>query len=257
MRLVCRPWLLYAMRRYIYNDSKAAKVANLGLMTEYLSSEAVPHLLQKPINAEKLDAEIVLRLFPTSYAYLPRIHGITRYKHSMSLLTMVARRLVLHEGSGLHVTGVETITGVSKGQQRYNTISGNDKIVVHWESCEGVAENEDQFESKFENPFSQANMVKFGPSTTGKTTHVTTHSPDQELLNCIVSPDQKSAREFSGYPLTLLGELKRQMDYPRIIHGLFIFELNKNNTKILVHTIDNVEFYGRRKKQEAGASLAC
>ncbi|CEP64919.1 Mco32p LALA0_S15e00364g [Lachancea lanzarotensis] len=265
MRFIMRHWRVSHARRFLYNNSQAAKVANLGLMTEYLSSEAVPHLLHKPIKLEKLDPNITLRLFPTTHAYLPRIQGITRYKHTMPLLTLVARSLVLHECSGLHVTGVETITGVSK-EQRYNTITGNDKIVIHWQTCEDDRDREvDQTNSTSakKHSFTQADLDEVGRKS-DSSFNVTTHesinantSPDQELLHYILSPDQKSSREFSGRPLTLLDELKKKLGSPRTLHGLFIFELNSDNTKILVHTIDNVEIFGRHEKQEAGASLAC
>ncbi|SCU79023.1 LAME_0A06876g1_1 [Lachancea meyersii CBS 8951] len=256
MRLIARQCRAFRMQRFLYNDSQAAKVANLGDMTEYLSSEAIPHLLNKPMCSERLDPQISLRLFPTNYAYLPRVHGLASYRNAMSLLTSIVRSFVLHQNCSLHVTGVETISGISKGQ-RYNMITGNDKIVIHWRSCRSEGENLDS-ETGF---FPQAKLkdldsVKSSSGSTTETTDTTTASSDRELLNHLLNSSHKALRGLNPHPATILSELTSQLRYPRIIHGLFIFELNHDNTKVLVHTIDNVEISGKRKKQETGA-LAC
>lgn len=49
----------------------------------------------------------------------------------------------------------------------------------------------------------------------------------------------------SKLPGTIMGLTKEPKKLERVISGLFIFELNEDNSKILVHTIENMEIIER------------
>ncbi|SCU90758.1 LANO_0D09846g1_1 [Lachancea nothofagi CBS 11611] len=239
------------IQRLLYNDSQATKVANLGAMTEYLSSEAVPHMLSRTIKTEKLDPQIKLRLLPTQHPYLPSIQGPTKYKHSITAIGLIIRSFVLHGNAILHVTGVETITGVSKSQ-RYNTITGNDKIVIHWHSCDA----DGYYHANSGNSTSQANLLFSNAKDNINLKRETDSLPYGDLLQYIMNPSLGLSRDTINEQTKSLDDYRQQEGNSRSIHGYFIFELNCDNTKILVHTIDNVEMLDKPKKQETGA-LAC
>lgn len=75
-------------------------------------------------------------------------------------------------------------------------------------------------------------------------------SNDKLLIRWQTSPDILT-------PLQQLGNYTRVQDgnftenkNDRMIKGNFILEFNSDNTKILVHTIENIEFYHVKKKKE-------
>ncbi|SCU83390.1 LADA_0C11122g1_1 [Lachancea dasiensis] len=237
----------HSIRRCLYNDSQATKAANLGAMTEYLSSEAVPYMLNTTLKPEVLDREIKLRLLPTQHSYWPTISGRTKYKHSMTAIGLIVRTLMLHNHSILHVSGVETISGTSKGR-RYNTITENDKVVIHWHSCKG-----DSLEMS---PEDQASQAKSEASDIHRNNSTKREGeprldPSHAMWQYILNPGQKFSQEMFSQ-----NNLKADRESSRTIYGIFVFELNHDNTRVLVHTIDNAEFSEKPKKHPTGA-LAC
>lgn len=48
-----------------------------------------------------------------------------------------------------------------------------------------------------------------------------------------------------------MGLTKEPKKLERVLSGLFIFELDEDNTKVLVHTIENMEIIERFEPKEA------
>ncbi|SCW00062.1 LAFE_0B08614g1_1 [Lachancea fermentati] len=221
--------------------------ANLGSITEYLTLRAIPNLLKEPIDDTKLDNQIKLRLLPTTHPYMPTIQGINKYKHSMNAIRLIIRNFVLNERCRLHVTKVESFTGQDKCP-RYNTITTTDKLVVHWQSCsEGCTHL---------GPDNVTSRAKFGlyKATDSQFSSSESNTGKSEIMNYIFHPGEKisdSMMSQHARPVT-----DSQWQISRVITGIFIFEMNDDNSKIVVHTIDAVEMSDDEKKAETGA-LAC
>lgn len=239
------------MRRTVCGASHAARNANLGEMTEYLRLEAVPQMLNRSIDAERLDAEVKLRLLPTTHPYLPAIQGVNKYKHSMNAIALVIRNFVLNERCVLHVTNVHTLAG-GKTCSRYNTVTDADKVVVHWrtcaEGCEHLGPEDVTSQAKF-------GLYKARQSGRGTAGLEDEHSKS-EVLRYILDPGHKMSETLMAQHASPANDLDARWQLSRVIYGVFIFEMNDDNTKIRVHTIDNVEMSDREKKVETGA-LAC
>ncbi|CUS22724.1 LAQU0S06e04610g1_1 [Lachancea quebecensis] len=239
------------VRRTVCGVSHSARNANLGQMTEYLRLEAVPQMLSRSIDAGKLDTEIRLRLLPTTHPYLPSIQGVNKYKHSMNAIALVIRNFVLNERCALHVTNVQTLAD-GRARARYNTVTDADTVVVHWSTCTEGCEHL--------GPEGVTSQAKFGlykarQASRGAAGLEDEHSKS-EVLRYILDPGHKMSEKLMEQHASPADDLDARWQLSRVIHGVFIFEMNHDNTKIRVHTIDNVEMSDREKKVETGA-LAC
>lgn len=235
--------------RSICGTPKATRVANLGLMTDYLRLEAVPSMLNRSFEMQRLDAEVKLRLLPTTHPYLPTIQGINKYKHSMNAIALIIRNFVLNERCALHVIGVETVAE-GRSSERYNTLTSMDKVIIRWQTCaEGCAHLGP------ENVTSQANFGLYKAKNGQSLSDGETQAKSQ-MLRYILNPGHTMSETLVEEHARPVSDEESQWQLSRVIQGIFIFELNHDNSQISVHTIDNVEMSDREKKVETGA-LAC
>ncbi|CAI4063319.1 hypothetical protein SUVZ_07G2900 [Saccharomyces uvarum] len=259
--------------------SNSPKLANLGEITDYLVGKGVPNLLQNMFKESVLDENITLRLFPTSHPYIPVLHGRSKYKASMNAIRMIVRKFVLDEECRLHISLVKTSTSTSQGgefkdfSQNYNTITPNDKLVIKWQSCvpedrckiskpeinDELKEKKDGVEGK--NPFSMKSVPVIDYIL-----HPTINNLNQKVVTeYIDNAAEKSIQNFNKngdikegktgkYDTIKKSKVKR---LSRLIRGTFIFEFNEENSKILVHTIEDVELIHYEKKIATGGAFAC
>lgn len=52
-------------------------------------------------------------------------------------------------------------------------------------------------------------------------------------------------------------ELLTDIKHNRLIKGQFIFEFNNDNTKLLIHTLENIEFYHKKNKDPTTSISMC
>lgn len=216
--------------------NSSVRHANLGEISEYLLKVGVPNILQKPLEDRYLDEQIKLRFLPTTHPYFPTLQGKTKYKASLNAIRLISNKLVLKKDCQLHIISATTLLREKDGG-RYNCVAPYDKLVVKWQSC--------------------TPEEKIGHHR-GKTTSV-----PQDLMNDSTPPIVEYILHPSGKKLS--GEImsndealiKEQSLIDRIVRGVFIFEFNEDNSRILVHTFENVEMIDYNKKIQTGGALAC
>ena len=116
--------------------------ANLGMMTNYLTKEGVPNLLQETISDQYLDENIQLRLLPTTYPYIPTINGKVKYKASLNAIRLIVKNFILNDTCRIHISSVKTIlakdkehSGKGKGDPFVGFVTDNDKLIIKWQTC--------------------------------------------------------------------------------------------------------------------------
>ncbi|CAI2002967.1 hypothetical protein SEUBUCD646_0G03120 [Saccharomyces eubayanus] len=259
--------------------SNSIKLANLGEVTDYLVGDGVPNLLQRMLKESVLADNITLRLFPTSHPYIPVLHGRSKYKASLNAIRMIVRKFVLDEECRLHISLVKTLNSTSKGgefkenSQNYNTLTPNDKLVIKWQSCipedrckiskpeinDELKEKKDRVEG--DNSFSIRSVPVIDYIL-----HPTINNLNQRVVTeYIDDAAEKSIQNFNkngdikegkiGKDDTIKKNKVRRLS--RLIRGTFIFEFNEENSKILVHTIEDVELIHYEKKIATGGAFAC
>ncbi|QLQ80758.1 hypothetical protein HG537_0E01130 [Torulaspora globosa] len=210
--------------------------SNLGQITEYLVKEGVPNLLQTSFEDRYLDEQIRLRFLPTTHPYFPVLQGKTKYKASLNAIRVISNKLILNKDCKLHINSVTTLLRDNK-THRYNCVTENDKLIVKWQSCTP-----------------QETFKHSG--TQGKVSSV-----PQNLLTDTAPPVVKYILHPTGKPISkemisneepLVAENNL---INRVVKGIFVFEFNEDNSKISVHTFEDVEMIDFNKV-ETGA-LAC
>lgn len=209
----------------------------MGQITEYLLEEGVPNLLQKSLKDCYLDEHIQLRFLPTTHPYFPVLQGRTKYKASLNAIRLISNKLILKKDCQLHINSVTTLLRDSP-DHRYNCVTNNDKLVVKWQSC------------------TPQETFKHG-GTQGKVSSV-----PKSFLTETAPPIVKYILQPTGKPLSndMFGNeepLVAESDLVnRVVKGVFVFEFNEDNSKISVHTFEDMEMIDFNKKIETGA-LAC
>lgn len=210
---------------------------NLGQISEYLLREGVPNLLQTSFQDSYLDEQIKLRFLPTTHPYFPVLQGKTKYKASLNAIRLISNKLILKKDCQLHINSATTLLR-EEMNRRYNCLTGNDKLVVKWQSCtphETVKHHSDQ----------------------GKVSSI-----PQNLLTDTAPPILKYILHPTGKPLPqemISNQESLVADNDginRVVKGIFVFEFNEDNSKISVHTFEDIEMIDFNKKIESGA-LAC
>ncbi|SJM83644.1 uncharacterized protein ZBIST_1189 [Zygosaccharomyces bailii] len=198
--------------------------SNLGKLTNYLVSQGVPNLLQTPLESKYIDDNIKLRLFPTTHPYIPVLQGRNKYRASMNAIRLLANKFVLRKGTRLRINAVSTI--LQEETSKYNCITTNDRLVVKWQSCAPHAGEEEM---------GKDHEIALVRDVRG----IKASSP---VINHIMNPATNK----------LTNEIE-STQRPRFVRGIFIFEFNKDNSSILVHTIDSVEMVDFEKKVQTNA----
>lgn len=213
----------------------SSRHSNLGEISEYLLKAGVPNLLQKSLEDRYLDEQIRLRFLPTTHPYFPTLQGKTKYKASLNAIRLISSKLILKKICQLHITSATTLLR-EKRDNRYNCVTPNDKLVVRWQSCtpdETIEHDRGKSTSVPQNLWNDSTPP---------------------IVDYILHP---SGKKLSGEMITSDKSLVGEQDLMnRVVKGIFIFEFNEDNSKIMVHTFEQVEMIDYNKKIETGA-LAC
>ncbi|KAI8383603.1 uncharacterized protein HLK63_K04169 [Nakaseomyces glabratus] len=242
-------------RRFIVSNYDDPNDVNYGQMTDYLREKGVPLLLQENLKEETLDDAIVLRLLPSTHPYIPNLHGILQYKTSMNAIRLIMRKFVLEENSRLKVLSSRRIRG-DDDQIKYQCnispyLTNHDKLLIRWQSClpqtAGTVEPDEEDMNK---------TISFSSNDVLRTQ---TSSGESPILDYILQKPAKTISTLAPNVLSkhiTLGNRISAMnnddsldnEYTRIVNGTFVFEFNEDNSKILVHTIENVELIDYERK---------
>ncbi|CCD24726.1 Mco32p NDAI_0D04120 [Naumovozyma dairenensis CBS 421] len=255
--------LLYLQKRPLSDDHHA----NLGTITKYLTVGGIPNLLQKSIDDKYLCEDVQLRLLPTIYPYIPTIHGRSKYNASLNAIRLIVRNFILSEKCRLHILSVQTVLSKSTLEKNANFkfITNHDKLIVKWQTC---LSEDDCKTHKLENMKSTKLAGKNAAADDDESTsHIVDYilDPSKGQLNeNIVSKhfqdinlsvaEDKEDGEASGER-----EIKEQKPkkISKLLKGIQIFEFNEDNTKIQVHTFENIEMINFEKKIDTGGAFAC
>ncbi|SCV02173.1 LAMI_0G16556g1_1 [Lachancea mirantina] len=232
-------------RRTLCACRKPDRHANLGAIAEYLIERAVPRMLQESVKDDLLDENIRLRLLPTTHPYIPTIHGVTKYKHSLNAIRLIIRNFMLNERCALHVTNSESFPR-ERLCEVYNTCTSMDKLVVHWQSCPDNCPHLGADDVTSE--------AKLGLFKAASSDILLSDSQRKEILKYINHPGQQLSQNFLVTNASSAHEA--QLPISRVLSGIFIFEFDERNERIVAHTIDNVEVADQEKRIETSTPLA-
>lgn len=220
-----------------FNPQNQEKIVNLGKMTDQLQ-ELIPNILNKSLPKSIISSDIMLRFIPThvNESYLPSIKGHVSYYASLKAIQILTTAFILNPQVKLHIQSIKVIEEDSNIDilcvYRKST-----KIHVRWTTC-----NEGCYHL---NDSKSTSDAKLGSHTWSKV--------DTSRVNF---DDSFSLRNLSKLSLGLVGLNKNQKQLERVVSGIFIFELNPENDKIIVHTIDDVNII-ENESEEVGDLKVC
>ncbi|KAH3903207.1 Mco32p SCDLUD_000826 [Saccharomycodes ludwigii] len=234
------------------NKKSQSKLVNMGEMILYLERHGVPEMLNKTISSDKLSDNIILRVLPTTHPYLPVLRGKNSYKATMNTISLIVRNylllktnknnknnnnnsrnntkignVIIHDANVQYKLQISKIEPILSDDYKnkchmYNFYLSeiSDKIVVKWFVVSIVDENSNDTDIGMDNITDSSNLGS----------HLANTSVDK--INDIKHHIRNDANKIN----TIFG-------------GIFIFELDENNEKILVHTIDSVEMLDNTSKK--------
>ena len=221
-------------------------ITNLGSMIDRLKG-LVPELLQKSLPKDLLLPQIVLRICPSHFeqinSYLPSIKGHVSYYATCKAAQLLLASLVLNPNAHLHIELFRT----SKFSDPSCVYVNSTKIYVRWSTCPDgcshlLPSNEGENSNNFSSQSHGANTSSTADAKLGS--HRWSSIDAVEMFNTL-----KQSRSISGSLSDLgkgiVGLKKNRYKIERIILGVFIFELNRSNDQILVHTIEDMNIIER------------
>lgn len=234
------------------------KLSNLGAMIDDLR-ELVPQLLTESFPKEMVLSEVLLRICPSHRdilnSYLPTIKGRVSYYATCKALQLFFTSLVLNPRVKLHIQLVRT----SHFPEPNCVFAHSTKVYMRWNTCsEGcihlLEPNEpDLVPSDTLNEDSSS--LDSMPGSTSKATlgaHLWARIDPEKFSVSHVQAKSLSA-SLSDLTKGIIGLKKEDIRLERIILGVFVFELNEDNTEIVVHTVEDVNIVER--EQEAQGKL--
>lgn len=215
-------------------------IVNLGKITNYLIKEGVPNLLQTNYESKYIDDSIKLRLFPT-LSYIPIINGKTKFNASMNALRLIINTFILNGTAHLHIRSIK------------NLKRDPDKLLIKWSTCTSLENKKHEHLPKDKTIFETTKISSF---TTSNTSNNTSH---EHIVDYILQPSIKKLNvPLISQEYKSVISKKNNENISRVLQGVFIFEFNSDNSKILVHTIEDIELIDYERKVRNPTNLfAC
>ncbi|KAG7665649.1 uncharacterized protein J8A68_000855 [[Candida] subhashii] len=229
------------------------KKANLGSIVEQLKT-TIPNILEKSLEKSIISPHIHLRICPSQFDenYLPNLKGHVTYYTTCKTIQLFLTSVILSPKVKLHIQSIR----IHDGPDPQAMLEDTTKIFVRWstcaEGCPHLLSDEDNGGGDFHST-SHAHLGshRWSKSDTMKL-FKNHHGGNGEESNAKLS---YLTGALGRLPKTLMGLTKEPKKLERVISGLFIFELNDDNTKILVHTIENVDVVERFQTEDVDSSL--
>lgn len=218
------------------SEPEQTRRANLGQTTDRLRA-LVPLLLQKSLPKEMLLHDILLRICPSHFdlinAFLPNIKGHVLYYATCKAAQIFFTSFVLNPLTKLHIQ----LMRVSRSAGHDD---GTTKIYMRWLTCtEGCLHLLGSHEQSENEPDSFATAkAKLGVHSWALV------DPGRVL------PDQGHSwtvsNSIADLGKGLVGLTKDEPKLERIVSGIFIFDLDEENTHVTVHTVEDMNITERR-----------
>ncbi|CAH2351528.1 hypothetical protein CLIB1423_03S08328 [[Candida] railenensis] len=221
---------------------KQQQNANLGSTIDTLK-ELIPQIASKSLPKQLVSPEVLLRVCPTHFeefnAYLPAIKGHVPYYTSCKVLQFLLTSIVLTPNVQLHIQSIRATTVNDRIFPYYSVYPDSTKIKVRWTTST----------ERIHNINDDTTLLK-GWSKVATTKFLDKHN--------ITSDDIKKSSKSGGISSTLAeltSSIKnlandKKNNLERVISGIFIFELNEDNDKIIVHTIEDIDILEKTETQE-------
>ncbi|CUM66816.1 uncharacterized protein PRCAT00004500001 [Priceomyces carsonii] len=229
--------------------------ANLGSMVDELRV-LIPNILNKSLPKSIISSGILLRIVPTHLeelnGYLPNIKGHVSYYATCKTLQLILTSVVLSPKVKLHIQKIK----VSKDSDYKCIYPESTKIEVRWTTClEGCAHlsQEDGKHKSEDTSYHSTSDAKLGSHSWSKVDPVKAlkHNKSNNVTTTLPSLTSTISHWTSG----LIGLTKENKKLERIISGIFIFELNDDNNKIIVHTIEDVDVIEKTEAEDVDGEL--
>lgn len=244
------------------DSNEQSKKANLGSMIDEIKL-IVPNIVNKSVPKEIVSSEVLLRICPTHFAefnaYLPNIKGHVSYYTTCKTLQLILTSLVLNPKVKLHIQSIRTSKGTSSSNENkpdYQCVfPDSTKIYVRWSTCAegcfhlstGESDRTDDFHSTSDAKLGSHSWSKLDTSKFFNSTD-SVQTPESKTLPLIKTT-------ISDVTTSLIGLTKEDRKLERVISGLFIFELNEDNSKIIVHTVEDVDVVERTEFEDLDDKL--
>lgn len=251
-----RPVLRYAESendKDVPDRQQQEKLSNLGSMIDDLK-ELVPQLLSKSFPKEMVLPDVLLRICPSHLdlinSYLPTIKGRVSYYATCKALQLFFTSWVLNPRVKLHIQLVRT----SHFPEANCVYSHATKIYVRWSTCSDGCVH--LLEPEPEAPKMEQGSESISRSTSTSKATLGSHrwsAIDTERFTDSLVHSWSLSASLADLTKGIIGLKQEDIRLERIILGVFVFELNDDNTEILVHTVEDMNVV--EHEQEALALL--
>ncbi|ABN67026.2 conserved hypothetical protein [Scheffersomyces stipitis CBS 6054] len=235
--------------------------ANIGTMIEEIK-KLVPNILGKSLPKSIISPEISLRICPSHFdefnAYLPNLKGHVTYYATCKAIQLFMTSVVLSPKVQLHIQQIR----VSTSPDPWAVYADTTKIHVRWSTCsEGcfhlsndLQESVKDDGTNVEENFQSTSAAKLGAHRWSKLDTMKILR-EQDSPGGISKTLPSITSTLARLPAALIGLTKENKKLERVISGIFIFELNEDNDKIIVHTIENVDVIERFEAEDIDSEL--
>lgn len=228
------------------SEEEQRRMSNLGAMMDLLKFY-VPLLLQESLPAEMLLSTVMLRLCPSHFerinAYLPNIKGHVSYYATCKALQLFMTSLVLNPRTQLHISLIRT----SRFPEPNCVHAHSTKIYIRWTTCpEGcwhLSGSAKLVEQECNDKYSDHSTAN---ATLGS--HRWSSIDPGKLLDK-VDLNWSLTGALADLGKGIIGLRKEELRLERLVSGIFIFELNESNDKIIVHTVEDMDVVERPEEQ--------
>ncbi|KAG7191692.1 uncharacterized protein KQ657_002828 [Scheffersomyces spartinae] len=240
----------------IDNDNDQHRKANLGSTLDTLK-DLVPDILQRSLPKELLANDVVLRVLPTHFSevnsYLPPLKGHVSYYATAKAIQLYINSLVGNPHVKVHILSVRT-TNSSDVQCLF---PHSNKIIMRWITCNSQCDHLDPDPTASRRrSFSTTRSYKFNPSNVADFILENSNTPPKKLNLQSISSTLANVTQGLLNGLSAPGSSDK---VETVLSGIFVFELNNDNTQVLVHTIEDVDVIERYDEIQdpIGGPLAC
>ncbi|GMM38358.1 Mco32 protein [Saccharomycopsis crataegensis] len=265
------------------SDNK--RLINLNEMRSFLECQ-IPNLLQNSFEDGRLSDHVILRVCPHTHPLLPIIKNKYPYLIALKALRKLLTSFIINPKVRLHISsihvekpsiqidctrfddnkelenqleselldkfsfdGSESVIKSINHSHRYSLFPWTYKIIVKWRSCTEDCSHLLESETHA-GDYSDTTVMKTEAENSG--------------LYRAVKIDEKFLRDsnLNNFNQTLdtlfINDNNSSFDckeFERVLSGVFIFELNLSNDKVLVHNIEDIEIIERKIEERDLNSL--
>lgn len=223
--------------------------ANLGTMVQMLQIK-VPNLLTKIIPCEFMSKDIIMRILPNKFPQIPTIKGPVLYTSTLKAIQKLVLLFYLNPESKIHITNLKIIEPTnSMSSAELINLSIDENVIENGHVDENRAVEGSPKQAQDVSKYTTKIKIKWRTCYSGCAHLQDKDTTDAKLGSYSLDHFDWTKLLKSPNPLQTLEGLAKNFDptasndtsVGRVLTGVFIFELDANNEKISVFTIDNME----------------